>query len=189
MYETMNLRRYDGGTSCSHVPSGRWGQWTRQCNKYHAIILDTFNNAIVTRRRYFQSSKSNLLCPDETQPSINWTVGIGLLSKVRYLPSKHSYTQNGSYTILSLKLILFRPMPASYGVKTTNTKSVLNSPKQSTQKKKQKKTAFKNRYKSTDPLYKNLKIIKFQDLLRLKNCLFMYQFKQNKKLAATFPGL
>ena len=40
-----------------------------------------------------------------------------------------------------------------------------------------------------DPLYKNLKIIKFQDLLRLSNCLFMCQLGQNKKPAATFLGL
>ena len=60
----------------------------------------------------------------------------------------------------------------------------MNSSKQST-----KKIAFKNQYESADPLYKNLKIIKFQDLLWLNNCLFMCQLEQNKKLAATFPGL
>ena len=65
-----------------------------------------------------------------------------------------------------------------------NTKSISNSPKQST-----KKIAFKKQYESADPLYKNLKIIKFQDLLRLNNCLFMCQLEKNKKLAVTFPGL
>ena len=65
-----------------------------------------------------------------------------------------------------------------------NAKQISNSPKQST-----KKIAFKNQYESADPLYKNLKIIKFQDLLRLNNCLFMCQLEQNKKLASTFPGL
>ena len=65
-----------------------------------------------------------------------------------------------------------------------NAKQISNSPKQST-----KKIAFKNQYESADPLYKNLKIIKFQNLLRLNNCLFMCQLEQNKKLAATFPGL
>ena len=43
----------------------------------------------------------------------------------------------------------------------------MNSSKQST-----KKIAFKNQYESADPL-----------------CLFMCQLEQNKKLAATFPGL
>ena len=65
-----------------------------------------------------------------------------------------------------------------------NTKSISNSPKQST-----KKIAFKKLYESADPLNKDLKIIKFQDLLRLSNCLFMCQLEKNKKLAATFPGL
>ena len=64
-------------------------------------------------------------------------------------------------------------MPASYGVKTT----------------KKHKIAFKNQYESADPLYKYLRIIKFQDLLRLNNCLFMCQLQQNKKLASAFPGL
>ena len=58
-------------------------------------------------------------------------------------------------------------------------KSISNSPKQSTQKKK----------KQANPPYKICKIIKFQDLLQLNNCWFMCQLKQNKKLAATFLGL
>ena len=65
-----------------------------------------------------------------------------------------------------------------------NAKQISNSPKQST-----KKIAFKNQYESADPHYKNLRIIKFQNLLRLSNCLFMCQLEQNKKLASTFPGL
>ena len=36
-----------------------------------------------------------------------------------------------------------------------------------------KKIAFKRQYESADPLYKNLKTIKFQYLLCLNNCLFM----------------
>ena len=59
-------------------------------------------------------------------------------------------------------------------------KSISNSPKQSTQKKKKKQA---------NPPYKICKIIKFQDLLQLNNCWFMCQLKQNKKLAATFLGL
>ena len=52
-----------------------------------------------------------------------------------------------------------------------------------------KKIESKKRYESADPLYKNLKILKFQDFLQLNNCLFMCQLEQNKKLAATFPGI
>ena len=65
-----------------------------------------------------------------------------------------------------------------------NTKSVSNSSNQSTQK-----IAFKNAFESVDPLYKNLKILKFQDYPQLNNCLFMWELEQNKKLAATFSGL
>ena len=72
-------------------------------------------------------------------------------------------------------------LPVMESKQQRNTKSISNSPKQSTQK---KKKALKNRYESADPLYKNLKIIKFQDLLRLSNCLFMCQLEQYKKLAA-----
>ena len=62
-----------------------------------------------------------------------------------------------------------------------NAKQISNSPKQST-----KKIAFKNQYESADPLYKNFKIIKFQDLLQLNNRLVMCQLRQNKKRASTF---
>ena len=65
-----------------------------------------------------------------------------------------------------------------------NTKSVSNSSNQSTQK-----IAFKNAFESVDPLYKNLKILKFQEYPQLNNCLFMWELEQNKKLAATFSGL
>ena len=65
-----------------------------------------------------------------------------------------------------------------------NRKKISTSPKQSA-----KKIAFKNQYESADLLYKNVKIIKFQDLIRLSNCFFMCQLEQNKKLASTFPGL
>ena len=48
---------------------------------------------------------------------------------------------------------------------------------------------LRNNYESDDSLYKNLKILNFQDIVLLKNCLFMCQLEQNKKLAAIFPGL
>ena len=64
-----------------------------------------------------------------------------------------------------------------------NTKLISNSPKQNTEK-----VAFKKQCESADSPYKNLKIFQFQDL-RLKNCLFMCQLEQNKKLETTFSGL
>ena len=39
---------------------------------------------------------------------------------------------------------------------------------------------FKNQYENADPLYKNLTIIKFQDLLQVNKCLFMCQLEKNK---------
>ena len=50
-----------------------------------------------------------------------------------------------------------------------------------------KKIAFKSQYEGSNILYKSLKIIKFQDLFQLNNCLFMCQLEQNKKIPATFP--
>ena len=77
-------------------------------------------------------------------------------------------------------------MPASYWVKTTKK---LKISFELSKTRALKKIAFKNQYESADPLYKNLKIIKFQDLLRLNNRLFMCQLEQNEKPASTFPGL
>ena len=91
---------------------------------------------------------------------------------LRKVPHKHSYTQNGIPFSLWNSFSLFLPV---MGLKQQrNTKSILNSPKQTTEK-----IVFKNRYESADSLYKNLKVIKFQDLLRLNNCLFMCQLAQN----------
>ena len=119
----------------------------------------------------FNFVSSSLKCPDKTQLS-NWNT-----QQAKVL-SKHWYTQN------SIPFFFF--IPASYGVKTTKKHEIdfeLSKTEHS------KKTAFKNWYESADHLYKNLKIIKFQDLLRLNNCLLVCQLEQNKKLVATFPGL
>ena len=39
------------------------------------------------------------------------------------------------------------------------------------------------------PVYKDLKILKFKDLLHLQNCLFVLQIEQNKTLAKSFATL
>ena len=101
----------------------------------------------------FNLVSSNLTCPDETQSSNRNT-------QQAKVPSKHSYTWNGIYTILSLELIFF--MPAGYGVKTTKKQNQFWT----LENRALEKIAFKNRYESADPLYKNLKIIRF------KKCLF-----------------
>ena len=38
-------------------------------------------------------------------------------------------------------------------------------------------------------IYKDHKILKFADILKVQNCLFMYQVEQNNALAASFPAL
>ena len=82
------------------------------------------------------------------------------------VPSKRSYTQN-SYIHHSYIRILFSIWnPSSLCLlvmgskQQRNTKSISNPSKQSTQV-----IVFRNRYESADHLHKNLKIIKFQDLL------------------------
>ena len=121
----------------------------------------------------FNLVNSNLTYQDKTQPS-NW-------NQQAEVPSKHSYIENGIPYSLWNSFSLSLPVMGSQ--KQRNTKSIWKT--------EHSKIAFKNRYEREDlhPLYKNLKIIKFQDLLRLNNCLFMCQLEQNVKLAETFPGL
>ena len=38
-------------------------------------------------------------------------------------------------------------------------------------------------------IYKDHKIVKFVDILKVQNCLFMYQVEQNNALATSFPAL
>ena len=38
-------------------------------------------------------------------------------------------------------------------------------------------------------IYKDHKILKFADILKVQNCLFMYHFEQNNALATSFPVL
>ena len=46
-----------------------------------------------------------------------------------------------------------------------------------------KKINFKTFHHSIKHIYKNHNILKFTDILKVQNCLFMYQFKQNNALA------
>lgn len=48
---------------------------------------------------------------------------------------------------------------------------------------------FKKLHNSAHPIYKELSILKFQDLISLQNCLFMFQTEQSESLAKYFPGL
>ena len=44
-----------------------------------------------------------------------------------------------------------------------------------------RKITFKKFHDPVNPLYKDLKILKFKDLLHLQNCLFVLQIEQNQK--------
>ena len=60
---------------------------------------------------------------------------------------------------------------------------------QQLQNKAVRKISFKKRFDPVEPLYKELNILKFRDMVHLQNCLFMSQIEQNQKLAETFPAL
>ena len=51
------------------------------------------------------------------------------------------------------------------------------------------KIAFKNFYDPVNPLYKNLKILQFKDLLHFQNCLLVLKTEQNQTLPKCFVTL
>ena len=52
-----------------------------------------------------------------------------------------------------------------------------------------RKINFKKFHHPIKHIYKDHKILKFADILKVQNCLFMYQFEQNHALATSFPTL
>ena len=52
-----------------------------------------------------------------------------------------------------------------------------------------RKIDFKKFDHSIKHIYKDHKILKFTDILKVQNCLFMYQVEQNNALATSFPAL
>ena len=52
-----------------------------------------------------------------------------------------------------------------------------------------RKINFKKFHYPIKHIYKDHKILKFADILKVQNCLFMYQFEQNNALATSFPAL
>ena len=52
-----------------------------------------------------------------------------------------------------------------------------------------RETFFQKLHDSAHAIYKELSILKFQDLMYLQNCLFMSKIEQNESLAVSFPGL
>ena len=66
-----------------------------------------------------------------------------------------------------------------------------NQPKQNTETSKQslEKILFEKKQDSISQVYKELKTLKFPDLLYLQNCLFTSQIKTNQRLANSFVDL
>ena len=52
-----------------------------------------------------------------------------------------------------------------------------------------RKINFKKFHHPIRHIYKDHKILKFTDIRKVQNCLFMYQVEQNNALAASFPAL
>ena len=52
-----------------------------------------------------------------------------------------------------------------------------------------RKINFKKFHHPVKHIYKDHKILQFTDILKVQNCLFMYQFKKNDALATSFPAL
>ena len=52
-----------------------------------------------------------------------------------------------------------------------------------------RKINFKKIHHPIKHIYKDHKILKFADILKVQNCLFMCQFEQNNALATSFPTL
>ena len=95
---------------------------------------------------------------------------IGILSKLWYQANIH-ILKTVYHSFLGTHLLY----KAGYGVQTQAQNQF-----QALQNRALKIIVFKNWCKSADPLYKELKILKFHYTLRLKNCLFMCQLEQSK---------
>ena len=52
-----------------------------------------------------------------------------------------------------------------------------------------RKKSFKKHHNLIGCVYKECKVLKFPDILNLKNCLFMYQCQHSSKFSASFPTL
>ena len=52
-----------------------------------------------------------------------------------------------------------------------------------------RKINFKKFHHPIKHIYKDDKFLKFTDILKIQNCLFMYQLEQNDALATSFPAL
>ena len=110
---------------------------------------------------------------------LNQTTGI--LSKLRY---------NTSLPILKIIYHSLFGSHLQYGAQLWGQGNCVNQNIiQNLQNQALRKITFKKFHDPVNPLYKDLKILKFKDLLHLQNCLFVLQIEQNQTLAKSFVTL
>ena len=107
--------------------------------------------------------------------------GIGILSKLRH------------NTILKTSKVVYHSLSASclqYGAQLWGQANKESQNKiQVIQNLALRKISFKKLQDPTAKLYKDIKLLKFCDIVHLQNCLFMNQIEQNGKLAKSFSEL
>ena len=107
--------------------------------------------------------------------------GIGILSKLRH------------NTNLKTLKIVYHSLFASYLQYGAQLWGQANKESQNKiqviQNRALRKISFKKLHDPTAQLYKDLKLLKFCDIVHLQNCLFMNQIEQNEKLAKSFSEL
>ena len=124
----------------------------------------------------------HLLCTKQ----VNWVNSklnqtIGILSNLRY---------NTSLPILKIVYHSLFGSHLQYGAQLWGQRNCLNQNDiQNLQNRALRKITFKNSHDPVNPLNKDLKILKFKDLLHLQNCLFVLQIEQNQTLAKSFLTL
>ena len=106
---------------------------------------------------------------------------IGILSKLRY---------NTSLPILKIVYHSLLGSHLQYGAQLWGQGNCVNQNIiQNLQNQALRKITFKKFHDPVNPLYKDLKILKFKDLLHLQNCLFVLQIEQNQTFAKSFVTL
>lgn len=106
---------------------------------------------------------------------------IGILSKLRY---------SSNSEMLKIICHSFFGSHLLYGCQLWGQKSIiLVNQIYLLQNKALRKNNFMKLHNSAHPIYKELSIFKFHDLIYLQNCLFMLQIELNESLVASFPDL
>ena len=105
---------------------------------------------------------------------------IGMLSKLRI---------NANFNILKTAYYSLFESQLQYGTQLWGQKNNEAILFQKLQNRALRKIIFKKRHDRISCVYKECKILKFLDILNLKDCLFMYQIQHGPKLSASFPAL